>query len=264
MPDGVHHGHFRVLRAVHRTRRAESSKSTCRRAMPAQGSIIAGWSTWGTPAGCRARTFRCCRRSRRRCSLSCSTIALGIPVDPQLLQQALLMTQTPGVNSGVIGVGGVGSNGRAFQRRLGRLPHQPRRHLNPIVDGAHSDGQQNPQRRDRRRVVPKQHAGCRGDGGGVIRLWDAETAKEKTLASHRSWIIAATASPDGRMLAFYDGKSSDCGTAEGRMASYPSRPRGGQPLLFARREDACHCRWHRYGLTLGREYPKAVASDRTG
>ncbi len=86
--------------------------STAGRRRP-QGSIIAGWLDLGgrRPAVASRELFRCCRRSTSLLAQLQYYIALGIPVDPQLLQQALLMTQTPGVNSGVIGVGGGGSNG---------------------------------------------------------------------------------------------------------------------------------------------------------
>jgi WD40 repeat protein len=55
-----------------------------------------------------------------------------------------------------------------------------------------------------------------GDGGGVIRLWDVETGKEKTPAQGRSWIRNATASPDGRTLAFCDLKVRLWDLIEGR------------------------------------------------
>ncbi len=71
----------------------------------------------------------------------------------------------------------------------------------------------------------------------MIRLWDVESAKEKTPANGRSWIISAiVASPDGRMLAFYDGKKVRLwDLVEGReVGVVPTECRRGASLFFSR------------------------------
>ncbi len=109
--DGVHHGYFRVPAGTFTNKASGVIQVNLPPGDAGPGSIIAGWLDLGDAGRLSSANFPVLPAFTSLLAQLQYYIALGIPVDPQLLQQALLMTQTPGVNSGVIGVGGVGSNG---------------------------------------------------------------------------------------------------------------------------------------------------------
>ena len=97
-----------------------------------------------------------------------------------------------------------------------------------------------------------------GSGGGVIRLWDAATGKERTPAG-RQWNFGATLSADGRTLAFVGESIQLWDMALGReLSAFPKEPDAAAPLVFSPDGKTLACRDNERGVLLWDVGPRKV------
>ncbi len=97
--DGVHHGYFRVPAGTFTNKASGVIQVNLPPGDAGPGSIIAGWLDLGDAGRLSSANFPVLPAFTSLLAQLQYYIALGIPVDPQLLQQALLMTQTAQVPS---------------------------------------------------------------------------------------------------------------------------------------------------------------------